>query len=108
MEVLINNKQHKERLKKMIIIRHLDNNKNEGDQLIFCNESCYLKGKEKFYDDGYNDNYNLYSNEFINHDKFDGIFPCIEESFLSTESNEHCYECEKLLNNWVKVDDLLK
>ena len=91
----------------MIIIRHLDNNKNECDQIIFCNESCYLNGKKKFSDYGYDDNYNLYSDEIINNDKFEGMFPCIAESFLSTEFHEHCFECETVLNDWIASCDCL-
>lgn len=95
----------------MIVVRHLDDNKNECDQIVFCNESCYKLGKEKFsqhrlYYNGksylyYDDNYNLYSDDVIDDDKFDGIYPCIQDAFLSFEYPEYCFECEVLLNEWV-------
>ena len=86
----------------MIVVRHLDDNKNECDQIVFCNESCYKLGKEKFGENYYYDNnYNLYSDDEIDDDKFDGIWYGIEDTFLSYEYQEYCFECEVLLNEWV-------
>ena len=43
-------------------------------------------------------NYNLYSNTSIDDEKFTGVYPLIEESFLSSDYKEYCNECEKKIN----------
>ena len=77
----------------MIVIRILeDNSGDEVEQEIYCGNPCYPNFK------GYLSNFNLYSDEVVDHEKYLGHYPLIEDTFLSTDYEEYCFNCEKQLN----------
>jgi len=81
----------------MIVIRILDSkNGNECDQDIYCNDPC----KPDF--DGWlgrsDVQFEIYSDVIVDHEKYLGHYPLIEEVFLSTDYEEYCFSCYKRLN----------
>ncbi len=77
----------------MIIIRILEDNAgDEVEQEIYCNDPCYPNFK------GYLVDFNLYSDEVVDHEKYLGHYPLIAEAFISTDYEEYCIDCEKQLN----------
>ena len=87
----------------MIVIRILDSkNGNECDQEIYCNDPCYpiFEGK-KYISSNPNmstNNFNLYSDVIVDHEKYLGHYPLIAEAFLSRDYKEYCNNCMKQLN----------
>jgi len=76
----------------MIVIRFIEDNGDlSGDQEIFCNNPCYPNFK------GYLENFEIYSDVVIDHKNFDGLWPTISD-FISEDSEEYCFNCEKQLN----------
>ena len=76
----------------MIVVRFIEDNGDlTGDQEIFCNDPCYPNFK------GYLEGFEIYSDIEIDHKNFDGLWLTISD-FISEDSEDHCWNCEKQLN----------
>ena len=81
----------------MIVIRFIkDNGDLTGEQDIYCNNPCYPDFKGWLGRDDVQ--FEIYSDEVVDHEKYLGHYPFIEDTFISKDDMEYCHGCMKQLN----------